>query len=87
MICNAFGALFFSIINVIVRSLKEVHHSIVAAFQSTGNFLLSFVVLIIYRTIIVPNGFEYNLTLTEVLLLGASGVVRSFGMLFFIQAF
>ena len=32
VLANACAALCFSIINVIVRSLKDVHHSIVASF-------------------------------------------------------
>lgn len=87
VLSNALCALFFAIINVIIRSLKDVHHSLVAVFQSTGNFLLSLVVLIIYRIFINPNNFDYQLTLTEICLLILSGLVRSFGMLFFIKAF
>lgn len=87
VIANAASVLCFSCINVIVRSLKDVHHSIVATFQSTGNFLISFVVLLIYRLIISPNGFEYHLTWMEAFLLFLSGFVRSMGMIFFIKAF
>jgi drug/metabolite transporter (DMT)-like permease len=87
IIFNAGSALCFSIINVIIRALKDVHHSIVASFQSTGNFLLSLVVLLIYRTIISPNGFVYNFTIAELILLVFTGVCRSFSMLLFIRAF
>ncbi len=84
---NILSVLFFSIINVIIRSLKDVHPSIIATFQSTGNFVVSFIVLLIYRILIVPNGFYYNITITEILLLLCSGIVRSFAMMFFIKAF
>ena len=87
IICNAASALCFSIINVIVRALKDVHHSVVASFQSTGNFVLSLVVLLLYRTLINPNGFVYNFTIGEVVLLVLTGVCRSFSMLLFIRAF
>ena len=87
ILCNAGSALCFSIINVIIRCLKDVHHSIVASFQSTGNFIMSFVVLILYRTLISPNGFIYNFTFAELSLVVMTGVCRSFSMLFFIRAF
>lgn len=59
---NAACAVMFACVNVVVRSLKEVHHSIVAAFQSTANFVLSVIVLLIYRLYINPNNFDYQFT-------------------------
>ena len=49
--------------------------------------MLSLIVLILYRTIISPNGFVYNFTIGEVVLLVFTGVFRSFCMLLFIRAF
>ncbi len=86
IVSNAMSALCFSIVNVILRSLKEVHHSIVASFQSTGNFVMSLAVLVLYRTIISPNGFAYNFTMAEVMFMLLIGVCRSFSMLLFIRA-
>ena len=87
VLANATCALCFSIINVVVRSLKDVHHSIVACFQSTANFLLSLVGLVIYRVFFNPNNFEYDFTSLEIGLLMFTGVVRSLGMIFFVLAF
>ena len=87
VLANSTAAFCFSIINVIVRYLKDVHHSIVATFQSTGNFVISLFALMIFRLFISPNGFSYDLTGAEVFLLFLSGLVRSMGMIFFIKAF
>jgi drug/metabolite transporter (DMT)-like permease len=40
-----------------------------------------------FRLFISPNGFHYDLTLTEAFLLFLSGFIRSMGMIFFIKAF
>lgn len=77
VVCSGLSAGAFATIQVIVRKIKDVHHSLVASFQSTGNFVLSLIGLLLYRLVVNPNGFEYNFTFIEVLLLALSGLVRS----------
>lgn len=87
VLANAFCATSFAVINVVVRSLKSVHHSLVASFQSTANFVLSLIGLVVYRLWFNPNGFVYNFSAYDITLLMLSGVVRSMGMVFFVLAF
>jgi drug/metabolite transporter (DMT)-like permease len=87
VIANSLCAVGFSVVNVVVRSLREVHHSLVASFQSSANFLFSLVGLVIYRTVVSPNGFSYGISLWQWCMLLLSGLVRSFGMLFYVRAF
>lgn len=87
MLANAFSATSFAVINVVVRSLKSVHHSLVASFQSTANFVLSLIGLVVYRLWFNPNGFVYNFSAYDISLLMLTGVVRSMAMVFFVLAF
>jgi drug/metabolite transporter (DMT)-like permease len=75
---------FNAVVYVILRYLKTVHHSIVASFQVKGIFILSFLTLLIYRLFINPNGFEYNMTLSQFCLLFGNGVVMFVCQLLFI---
>jgi len=69
---------------VIVRALKDVHHSIVGTAQIYGIFILATVSLLIYRLLINPNGFVYDMTLMEAFLLFSNGVIMFFCQLLFI---
>lgn len=87
VIANALSAIFFATCNVVMRSLRNVHHSLVSSFQSSSNFVLSLIGLLIYRLFINPNNFEYNFTAGEVILLMLTGVARTFSMLLVILAY
>jgi drug/metabolite transporter (DMT)-like permease len=87
VLANLGSAFFFSSIYIVVRSLKDVHHAIVAAIQTAANLLVSVVVLLVYRLVIDPNNFEYQLTWDVVLLMLLNGLMRSLSQFFFIIAF
>jgi len=78
VIANALSAISFATCNVVMRSLRNVHHSLVASFQSSSNFVFSLIGLLIYRLFINPNNFEYNFSASEVCLLMLTGVARTF---------
>lgn len=78
VIANALSAIIFAICSVVMRSLRNAHHSLVASTQSSTNFVLSLIGVLLYRLFINPNNFEYNFTASEVCLLLLTGVARAF---------
>jgi drug/metabolite transporter (DMT)-like permease len=56
---NILSALFVGIVNVIIRSFKEIHFSVAASFQAMMTFSASLIVLIIYRSF-VNTTFDYS---------------------------
>jgi len=74
---NVASAFSFALCNVVMRYLRSVHHSLVSSFQATSNFVFSLTGLLIYRLFINPNGFEYNFSAAEILLLLLTGFART----------
>lgn len=63
ILANGLSAVIFAVSNVIIRALKDKHVVAVGALHSTVSAIISAIVLVIYRTIINPNGFNYNANL------------------------
>ena len=81
------SSIFLSLVNVIMRKLRDVHYVVAAGFQSKGTLIASIVALLIYRLFFTENSFNYSIGWTEAFLLLINGIVNSFAQLSFVRAF
>ena len=75
ILANGLSAGIFAVNNVIIRRLKHLNTVALAAMHSTVSLFISTFLLIVYRTMIKPNNFEYNFTGFEVMLMLGNGIV------------
>lgn len=86
VLANVLSALFFAIVNVILRKLKHLNSLAINALYSTCSFLISSIALIIYRSSVEFEA-NYNLTLYQIFLLFWNGLLVSVGCLLYVKAF
>ena len=86
VLANILSALLFAIVNVIIRALKNLNSVAVTALYSTCSFIISTVILIIYRSS-VESEAAYNLTWYQGFLLIWNGLLVAVGCLLYVKAF
>ncbi|TNV77650.1 hypothetical protein FGO68_gene15314 [Halteria grandinella] len=86
VIANALSTTMISLVNVIIRSLKGLHYSVMAGFQAIVTFIASLVVLVFYR-VFINTDYDYStLTASDWFYLILNGLLQAIMQLLWIKS-
>ena len=75
LLCNALSTISIALVNVIIRSLKDLHFIVASAFQALCGFFAATILLIFYR-VLINTEFDYSsVTGFEYFLLFINGLI------------